>query len=151
MGYYINLRPQGLEELGDGLHITLAYIGEMSNSEVNRVSEAVERQFDMWAGLTAHVQGFANWAVGSHYYCVGLVGGFDILKVRNRVDLALYTARVDCDNDYPFLPHVTIRDSAEPIRDTPSITEHIPFTTRCIYLSNGDGEHTTLVCNDNQD
>ncbi len=136
-GYYISLRPTGLEKLGEDLHITLVYLGKLDDSEVQAVKFKLALNYDNWHGLQANVNGVAVWIAGRSYFTVGLVDGWDIRHLYTNVANLVRQAGVRYNDRYPFSPHVTLAESKTP-PVAPVITKRWPFTAHTLYLSKGD-------------
>lgn len=136
-GYYISLRPKGLEELGRDLHITLAYLGKLDDQEVQAVKSKLALNYGRWRGFQANVNGMAVWIAGRSYFTVGLVDGWDIRYLYSNVAILVREAGVRYNDRYPFSPHVTLSESRTPVT-APLITKRWPFTADTLYLSRGD-------------
>lgn len=146
-GYYISLRPKGLENLGEDLHITLAYLGKLDDLEVQAVKFKLALDYDGWRGFQANVNGVAVWIAGSTYFTVGLVDGWDIRYLHSDVAILVGETGVRYSDRYPFNPHVTLDESKTPVT-APVITKRWPFTADTLYLSKG-GVHIPLTSKEN--
>lgn len=136
-GYYISLRPKGLEKLGEDLHITLAYLGKLDDLEVQAVKDKMTLNYSGWRGLYANVNGVAVWLAGPCYFTVGLVDGWEIRYLHDNVAILVREVGVRYSDRYPFNPHITLAESkAPPV--APVITKRWPFTADTLYLSKGD-------------
>lgn len=113
-GYYVSLRPRGLENMGDDLHVTLAYLGKLDPLTVAAVRLSLTVDFKQWPGLSGNIFGVAVWITGPMYHTVGLVDGWYIHRLSAWVRKSLESVGVIPDGHYPFIPHVTLRSSEEP-------------------------------------
>lgn len=136
-GYYISLRPKGLEQLGDDLHITLAYLGKPDHVDVKWTKATLTEFASDWDGLRANIYGVATWIAGRSYFTVGLVDGWEVRQLHEQVIDILEGQGTKYSDRYPFNPHVTLDERKVP-GPSPVITKLWPFTADTLYLSKGD-------------
>jgi 2'-5' RNA ligase len=137
--YYISAVPKLPASLEHhektGKHITLAYLGELSASEVHRLSAHLG--LIKFKPLNTAVKGFANWKAGASYYLVALVDEYPLRKLREDVCDKIAEAGLSYDDRFSFVPHITLRVKAEPFRqnEVPTIGHELPLNIDTLYLS----------------
>lgn len=156
MGIWVSTRPQlqvpGLIDSGQQeAHITLAYL----DKKIHRKDDEPNIFSELKAWLTddikpkkiaAQVHGVATWIVpqaAEKYYLVALVSTGRGLLHRWRADLvtSIEDGVFALNEDYPFLPHITVAKSFAPYTQIPQLDWPVRFSIDNLYVSRGSSHH----------
>jgi 2'-5' RNA ligase len=156
MGIWISTRPQIqtagiLDSRTQEAHITLAYLDKKAYPKEDE--EQTFTSLKEWlAGevrpkrIAAQVHGIATWIVPQaveRYYLVALVSTGRAVLHRWRADLvdAIQSAGFHLNEDYPFLPHITLSHSFAPYTKIPQLDWPVRFSIDNLYISRGSRTH----------
>lgn len=144
---YIAARPQLhipgiIDSRVDEVHITLGYLKDV---EIDKVFESLNT--DLYRGwptspILSNVHGSAQWLNNEGSFVSVLlvqpvaktIARHSIYDERARIESSLLKNNIKLDDTYPFVPHITLEFSANPIR--PAIVEApVMFAIDTLYLS----------------
>lgn len=98
--------PDGLKP--DVLHITLAYLGELSDPDMYRLTQAVAEFAACNMPASGEVGGSALFDQGdNNFACVALVDSLDLAELREDLCEWLTDRGFDVSDKHGFIPHVT--------------------------------------------
>ena len=152
MGIWVSTRPKvqvpGLiDSSQQEAHITLAYLDKKAHPKADEpqtftdLKEWLTREVKP-KKISAQVHGIATWIVpqaAEKYYLVALVSTGRGLLHRWRSGLVntVEDGGFVLNEDYPFLPHITVAKSFAPYTQIPQLDWPVRFSIDNLYVSRG--------------
>lgn len=111
------------DEPPEELHVTLAYMGDMSefgDDDFATMAKSVEETASGMQPLTAHAQGFGTFVApdgnNPQWWSIDCVG---LAELRTMLVMVLESHGIEPRPDHDFVPHMTIRYGPEGAQDLP--------------------------------
>lgn len=156
MGIWVSTRPDVtvpdvIDSSRQEAHITLAYLDKKAHPKVDE--EQTFTDLKEWLSqkikpkkIAAQIHGLATWIVPQAqepYYLVALVASGRGLLHRWRAQMVscISEAGFVLNEDYPFLPHITLAHSFAPYVELPQLDYPARFQINNLYISRGSDQH----------
>lgn len=157
MGIWISTRPDVvvpgvLDTSRQEAHITLAYLCGKTHTDQQATFDNLKKWLETNIRpkrMRARVNGLATWIVpgmAEPYYLVALVATNRALLHNWRSELAIRMdqAGFHLNNDFPFLPHITIGHADLPYVKMPVLQDPAEFWLNNLYVSRGSSHHERI-------